>query len=30
MTITSAAKSFVDSWNDLMAHIDEQTTARRA
>jgi hypothetical protein len=24
------AKSLVDSWNDLMAHIDEQSAALRA
>ena len=27
---SDAAKSFVESWNDLMAHIDEQSAALRA
>jgi transaldolase len=27
---SDAAKSFVDSWNDLMAHVDEQRAALRA
>jgi transaldolase len=27
---TNGAKGFVDSWNDLMAHIDKQSTALRA
>jgi transaldolase len=27
---SDAAKSFVDAWNDLMAHIDEQSAALRA
>ena len=27
---TSAAKSFVDAWNDLIAHIDQQSAALSA
>ena len=27
---SDAAKGFVDSWNDLMAHIDEQSAALSA
>jgi Transketolase, thiamine diphosphate binding domain len=27
---SDGAKSFVDSWNDLIAHIDEQSAALRA